>query len=333
MAFGVVYLIFNKVKGKMYVGQTVRTIEERFKEHAKRKTTLIGKAIRKYGAENFSIEVLKRCYSKAELDAWEIFFIAALKTRFPIGYNMTDGGEGSLGVERTAETRAKISAANTGKKHPNSPEHNAKIAAANTGRKASDKTRAILSAMRKGKPLAASTCANMSEAQRGEKNHNYGKPLPSETCAKIAVANRGNSPFKNLIVELDAHNLSYYKLAKLMDLSYPSISAKMREKLKFTERDKPKLEKIFGKPADYLLKRELYENPAKARREDSPYKNLLNELKARHMSYRDLAKLLGVSHSNIACKMRGERNFTVKDKAKLEEIFGKPIEYLLACGE
>ena len=75
--FGVVYLIFNKVNGKMYVGQTVRTVEERFKEHAKRKTTLIGKAIRKYGAENFSIEVLKRCYSKAELDAWEIFFIAA----------------------------------------------------------------------------------------------------------------------------------------------------------------------------------------------------------------------------------------------------------------
>ena len=111
--------------------------------------------------------------------------------------------------------------------------------------------------------------------------------------------------------------------------SESNISDKMRCKENFTKRDAVKLEKIFGKPADYLLKREPYENPAKAHRDDSPYKNLLNKLEARHMSYRDLAKLLGTSHSVVAYKIRGERNFTVKDKAKLEEIFSKPIKYLL----
>ena len=33
--FGAVYLIFDKVNGKMYVGQTTCTLERRFKEHAK----------------------------------------------------------------------------------------------------------------------------------------------------------------------------------------------------------------------------------------------------------------------------------------------------------
>ena len=308
--FGVVYLILNKVNGKPYVGQTTRPLDRRFLEHATCKKTIIGKAIQKYGRENFYCGVIKTCASKTEMDTWEKFLIILLKTKVPYGYNITDGGEGTIGYICTDETRAKKSAALKGR--PKSAEH-----------------RANLSVAQKGRPLAATTCANMSEAQRGEKNHNYGRPLPSETCSKIAAANRGNSMFKNLITELDAHNLSYYKLAELMGLSYPTISAKMLGRLNFTERDAIKLEKIFGKPADYLLKRELYENTAKAHRDDSPYKNLLNELDARHMSYRALAKLLSTSHSVVACKMRGERNFTVKDKAKLEEIFGKPIEYLL----
>ena len=56
--FGAVYLIFDKVNGKMYVGQTTRTLERRFKEHAKAASSL-GRAIRKHRKENFRCEVLK----------------------------------------------------------------------------------------------------------------------------------------------------------------------------------------------------------------------------------------------------------------------------------
>lgn len=56
-------------------------------------------------------------------------------------------------------------------------------------------------------------------------------------------------------------------------------------------------------------------------------KNLLNELDVHNLSYRRLSELLGVS--SAAIKMRGKRNFTERDKTKLVEIFGKPIEYLL----
>lgn len=65
----------------------------------------------------------------------------------------------------------------------------------------------------------------------------------------------------------------------------------------------------------------------------TPYKNLLDELNQRGFSYGNLAKILGVSVSSVSLKMRGKQNFTDKDKAKLVEIFGKPIEYLLQRDE
>ena len=51
--YGVVYLILNMLNGKKYVGQTTKTVEERFRQHKRCKKGLIGKAIRKYGKEKF----------------------------------------------------------------------------------------------------------------------------------------------------------------------------------------------------------------------------------------------------------------------------------------
>ena len=80
--YGVVYLILNKINGRKYVGQTVQPLKVRFNEHAKKKdNTLIANAIRKYGKENFYCGVIKTCSSKAELDYWEKYFIAALKAK------------------------------------------------------------------------------------------------------------------------------------------------------------------------------------------------------------------------------------------------------------
>ena len=237
--------------------------------------------------------VIVTCYSKEELDEKEKFYIAALYSKKPYGYNCTDGGEGFTGYSFTDEHRANLSIAKT------------------------------------GKFLPAEACIKMSEAQSGEKNHNYGKPCEPKVSSKISVKNRGSSTFQNLLKEIDAHQLSYKRLAILMGLSYPSISSKMLGRLNFTDKDAAKLQEIFGKPSEYLLKQEVCSEIKKAQREDSPYKNLLNELDQRDISYRELAKLLEVSHTSAANKMRGKRNFTSKDKVKLVEIFGKPIEYLL----
>ena len=328
--FGVVYLILNLINGKRYVGQTVQPLKKRFNKHANCKTMPIGKAIRKYGKENFYCGVIKSCSSKSEMDYWEKFYIVALKSKNrKIGYNCTDGGEGTSGIERSPEYRAKLSAAMTGEKNhrygkKNTPEHTAKIVASV-----------------KGKKLSSEHCDKIKAALKG-KHHT------KERCAHISAAKRNDSPYKNLIAELDAHNLSYAALAKLIGLSQGKVSLKMNGKRRFTERDKENLVKIFGKPIEYLLEGEPRPEIKKVikkkraplsqadcakmsarKRGYSPYKNLIAELDAHQLSYKALERLMGVAKSTIAPKMRGEYNFNEQDKAKLVEIFGKPIEYLL----
>ena len=223
--FGGIYFIVNKIDGKMYVGQTIRPLNVRFGKHCYA-DSLLGRAIRKYGREHFRCEILKHCASKAEMDAWEKFFIAALKTKKPYGYNLTDGGEGIIGWHHTPETCAKISAALCGENHPNY-----------------------------GKHPTDETIAKISNSSCGEKNPFFGKHHPKELCAKSSVSQRGYSPFKNLLNEIDKHQFTYAALAKLMGISRKALSAKMCDKLKFTDKNKDKLEEIFGLPAEYLLQR------------------------------------------------------------------------------
>ncbi|MBR6711458.1 MAG: GIY-YIG nuclease family protein [Selenomonadaceae bacterium] len=63
----------------------------------------------------------------------------------------------------------------------------------------------------------------------------------------------------------------------------------------------------------------------------TPYKNLLEEMDKRNLSYTSLSKLLGLANRTVSDKMNGKLRFTDKDKAKLVEIFGLPAEYLLKC--
>ena len=106
--YGVIYLLINAINDMEYVGQTTRSVEQRFKEHAK-DPYYIGNAIRKHGAENFVIAILKVCYNKAELNFWEKHFIKSRNTTAPNGYNITAGGEGVAGFTPSPETCSKMS--------------------------------------------------------------------------------------------------------------------------------------------------------------------------------------------------------------------------------
>ena len=103
--YGVIYKITNTKNGMIYIGQTTRSVKERFGEHMK-SDYLIGRAIRKYGVENFTVEVIEECATPEQLNEREIFWIAKLNTKHPHGYNMTDGGEGATGL--TEESLAKL---------------------------------------------------------------------------------------------------------------------------------------------------------------------------------------------------------------------------------
>ncbi len=100
-----IYKITNKINGKAYIGQSI-DIEARWKNH-KLKPFVLGsenydkclyKAIRKYGLENFSFEVLEECEPK-QLNEREIYWINYYQTFPPElgkGYNQTAGGEGTV---------------------------------------------------------------------------------------------------------------------------------------------------------------------------------------------------------------------------------------------
>lgn len=230
--YGVVYTIIDGTNDLEYVGQTVRSAEERFKEH-KIGNQYIDHVIKKRGAENFVLAVLKVCYSKAELNFWEKHFIKSRNTLSPCGYNLTEGGAGS----------GKF-IVSKGRKF--TPEHCAKISASKMGHEVSKETRAILSAINKGKPQTAEAREKNVAAHLGEKNHFFGKHHTGDAIMKNSLAHRGETPYKNLVAELDARQISYNKLAELLGLSQSHISNKMRGKKIFKPEEMIAIKNLLG---------------------------------------------------------------------------------------
>ena len=93
-----IYKITNLINGKSYIGQSVN-IEKRFIQHKsvafnpndKNYNYPLYRAIRKYGVENFSFEVLEQC-SVDELNNKEIYYISKYNAHSKFGYNQDDGG-------------------------------------------------------------------------------------------------------------------------------------------------------------------------------------------------------------------------------------------------
>lgn len=93
-----IYVITNTINNKQYVGKTNFNVEKRFKEHLQdsfkncSENRPLYKAIRKYGKENFSVEVLEECSIEESYER-EIFWIKE-KNTYLNGYNATIGGDG-----------------------------------------------------------------------------------------------------------------------------------------------------------------------------------------------------------------------------------------------
>lgn len=90
----IIYKITNKLNGKSYIGQTIKSVEVRFKQHCKTES-ILGRAIRKYGENNFEIETLQKAKSKEEMDLLEKEYIEKYDS-FKNGYNVTEDGQGTF---------------------------------------------------------------------------------------------------------------------------------------------------------------------------------------------------------------------------------------------
>lgn len=87
-----VYKITNAVNGKVYIGIT-NNPKRRWSNHQSSTKSLIGKAIHKYGVENFKFEILYSGLSIEEAEEKEISLIAQEKSLWnENGYNIALGG-------------------------------------------------------------------------------------------------------------------------------------------------------------------------------------------------------------------------------------------------
>lgn len=151
-------------------------------------------AIKKYGWENFSHEIVAEGLSKQDAEAKEIELIATYNSNCrEYGYNIENGGN-SIGKHSeetrrkishhlkghgvSLETRAKLRAANLGKRgKPLTIEHRERLRQANTGKVASEETRLRLSQSHKGIKLSERTKKIMSEQRKGKRHPSLWKPI------------------------------------------------------------------------------------------------------------------------------------------------------------
>lgn len=95
---GTIYKITNLINGKCYIGQTIQKVNRRWKDHKSSKNgMIINKAIRKYGKENFSFEVLEDNILQENLSSRELHYITLYKSfNRKYGYNNCDVVEGKI---------------------------------------------------------------------------------------------------------------------------------------------------------------------------------------------------------------------------------------------
>jgi len=118
-----IYKIINIINGKIYVGQTTQSLEERVRKHFSDSKNKIDNnkfhnAIRKYGNDNFKFEIIEIVDNKELLNERECYWINYLDT-VKNGYNTLIGGvignsQPWLNKKHSLKTRHKMSESRKG---------------------------------------------------------------------------------------------------------------------------------------------------------------------------------------------------------------------------
>ena len=99
-----IYKIVNDINEKVYVGKTEVSLEKRFAEHCRdyqkreEEKRPLYNAMKKYGIEHFSIELIEECNSEIA-SLREQYWIGFYKS-YTEGYNATLGGDGKAYIDR-----------------------------------------------------------------------------------------------------------------------------------------------------------------------------------------------------------------------------------------
>ncbi len=153
---GTIYVLRNRLNGKCYVGQT-RNLNKRLAHHkcpGETKRSFIGKAIGKYGWDNFD-RLFFHGIPEGLIDDSERLMIRALRSQKPNGYNLEGGG--CRLKHHHPDSNHKRSIALRGERHPLWGTH------------LSDEQRKHLSEIWRGRRLSDDTKRKISIANTGKK--------------------------------------------------------------------------------------------------------------------------------------------------------------------
>jgi group I intron endonuclease len=107
-----VYIITCTANAKQYVG-IAADLQTRWRRHRNaNEGQLIHKAIKKYGIDAFVFTHIADAFDAESAKMIERMLIAEHNTKMPHGYNMTDGGDGTMGMAKTEEHKEKIRESN-----------------------------------------------------------------------------------------------------------------------------------------------------------------------------------------------------------------------------
>ena len=237
-----VYIHKNKINGKIYVGITCQEPTQRWGKNGSEygNKNVFGKAIHKYGWDNFKHIVLYKNFTEEEAKWKERFLIKLHNSKIPYGYNMTDGGDGVVGIIWTdkmkekqskimkeimnkPDVRDKLSKSHKGFKPSKesieksrksrlglkrSDDFREKMKTARIGYKHSEETKKKISEIQKGRPLTDRQKKHLEEMSK----NNIGRKHTKETREKISKASTGRKLSEEAKRKISEKNKGYINI-------------------------------------------------------------------------------------------------------------------------
>lgn len=177
MSYGTIYKITNIKTGKVYIGKTTKSLNDRLQGHInnadKGNNFKLSLAIRKYGKENFIIEQIDFAETRDELNEKEVYYISEYKS-LEDGYNMTIGGEGgNTYIDKSDEEMKTISEKISTALRKNNGNHGQFVGPKNGmyGKHQTPEAKEKISKASKGRKFSKEHNRKISEYYKGRKKH------------------------------------------------------------------------------------------------------------------------------------------------------------------
>lgn len=200
-----IYKATNIINSKCYIGfdsdWPSRKHEHKYHALKRNSNNAFHRAIRVYGWENFTWEILYQSNDyEHTLKVMEPYFIKENKSYInqvdSNGYNMTFGGEGSLGVRHTEETKHKMSLSHLGKKYnmTNVGEKHSRY-----GKSLSEEIKRKISNSKSGKKMSEEHKQKLRQARIGRKQTEHQKNRAKEVFECAWLLTDPNNEVMNIV--------------------------------------------------------------------------------------------------------------------------------------